>query len=38
MLDKDTGNIITTLAQVYKYTRFTFSEPYLLGSNMDVYD
>ncbi|HUU16119.1 MAG TPA: hypothetical protein VMW72_03130 [Sedimentisphaerales bacterium] len=38
MLDNDTGNIITTLAQGYKCTRFTLSEPYLLGSNMDVYD
>ena len=38
LLDKDTGNIITTLAQGYKCTRFTLSEPYLLGSNMDLYD
>ena len=38
LLDKDTGNIITTLTQGYKCTRFTLSEPYLLGSNMDVYD
>lgn len=38
LLDKETGKIITTLTQGYKCTRFTLSEPYLLGSNMDVYD
>jgi outer membrane protein assembly factor BamB len=38
LLDKDTGKILKTLTQNYKCTRFTFSEPYLLGSNMDVYD
>jgi len=38
LLDKDTGKILTTLTQGYKCTRFTLSEPYLLGSNMDVYD
>jgi len=38
LLDKDTGKIITTLTQGYKCTRFTLSEPYLLGSNMDIYD
>lgn len=38
LLDKDTGKIITTLTQGYKCTRFTLSEPYLLGSNLDIYD
>jgi len=38
LLDKDTGKIMTTLTQGYKCTRFTLSEPYLLGSNMDIYD
>ncbi len=38
LLDKNTGKIMTTLTQGYKCTRFTLSEPYLLGSNMDVYD
>jgi outer membrane protein assembly factor BamB len=38
LLDKGTGKILTTLTQGYKCTRFTFSKPYLLGSNMDVYD
>ncbi len=38
LLDKETGKILTTLTQGYKCTRFTLSEPYLLGSNMDIYD
>jgi outer membrane protein assembly factor BamB len=38
LLDKDTGKILQTLTQGYKCTRFTLSEPYLLGSNMDIYD
>lgn len=38
LLDKNTGRILTTLTQGYKCTRFTFSEPYLLASNMDVHD
>ena len=38
LLNKNTGKIITTLTPGYKCTRFTFSEPYLLGSNMDVHD
>jgi outer membrane protein assembly factor BamB len=38
LLDKATGKILTTLAAGYKCTRFTWSEPYLLGSNMDVHD
>jgi len=38
LLDKDTGKILQTLTQGYKCTRFTMSEPYLLGSNMDLYD
>jgi len=38
LLDKDTGKILTTLTPSYKCTRFTLSEPYLLGSNMDVHD
>jgi outer membrane protein assembly factor BamB len=38
LLDKDTGKIMTTLTQGYKCTRFILSEPYLLGSNMDIYD
>jgi outer membrane protein assembly factor BamB len=38
LLDKHTGKILTTLTQGYKCTRFTLSEPYLLGSNLDVHD
>jgi len=38
LLDKDTGKILQTLTQGYKCTRFTLSEPYLLGANMDLYD
>ncbi|MBN2315619.1 MAG: PQQ-binding-like beta-propeller repeat protein [Sedimentisphaerales bacterium] len=38
LLDKNTGKILTTLTPTYKCTRFTLSEPYLLGSNMDVHD
>jgi outer membrane protein assembly factor BamB len=38
LLDKNTGKILQTLTQGYKCTRFTMSEPYLLGSNMDLYD
>ncbi len=37
-LDKETGKITKTLAQGYKCTRFTFSQPYLLASNMDIHD
>ena len=38
LLDKSTGKILQTLSQGYKCTRFTLSQPYLLGSNMDIYD
>ncbi len=38
LLDKQTGKILTTLTKDYKCTRFTLSEPYLLGSNLDIYD
>ncbi len=38
LIDKQTGKILHTLTKGYKCTRFTLSEPYLLGANMDVYD
>ncbi len=38
LLDKDSGEIIEIVARGYKCTRFTFSEPYLLGSNLDLID
>ncbi|MCH8217844.1 MAG: PQQ-binding-like beta-propeller repeat protein [Planctomycetes bacterium] len=38
LLAKETGKILKRLTSGYKCTRFTWSEPYLLGSNMDVLD
>ncbi len=38
LIDKQTGKILRTLTKGYKCTRFTLSEPCLLGANMDVYD
>ncbi|MBN2507234.1 MAG: PQQ-binding-like beta-propeller repeat protein [Verrucomicrobia bacterium] len=38
LLDKDTGKILTRLAEGYKCTRFTLSEPFLVGSNLDLID
>ena len=38
LLDKAAGKIEATLMKGYRCTRFTISEPYLLGSNMDIYD
>ena len=38
LIDKNTGKIVSTLSKGYKCTRFTLSEPYLLGSNMDIHD
>ena len=38
LIDKNTGTILTTLTRGYKCTRFTLADPYLLGSNLDVYD
>jgi outer membrane protein assembly factor BamB len=38
LLDKETGRVLTRLTEGYKCTRFTLSEPYLLGSNLDVID
>lgn len=38
LLDKETGKILKTLTKGYKCTRFTLSEPYLLGSNLDIVD
>ncbi len=38
LLDKETGKILTTLTKTYKCSRFTLSEPYLLGPNLDVFD
>ncbi|OHB81737.1 MAG: hypothetical protein A2W31_07140 [Planctomycetes bacterium RBG_16_64_10] len=38
LLDKKTGRILATLTEGYRCTRFTLSEPYLIGSNMDLFD
>jgi hypothetical protein len=38
LLDKENGKIISTLAKGYRCTRFTLSEPYLLGPNLAMFD
>jgi outer membrane protein assembly factor BamB len=38
LLDKATGRVLTVIKHPYKCTRFTLSEPYLLGPNLDVLD
>ncbi len=37
-LDRHTGKVIGQMLKGYNCTRFTFSEPFILGSNMDIYD
>ncbi len=37
-LNKDTGKILTTVDKPYMCARYTLSEPYLLGPNMDIFD
>ena len=38
VLDKQTGKIVSRFNYGYACTRFTLSEPYLLGTNMDMID
>lgn len=38
VLDKDTGKILKVFKHPYKCTRFTLSEPYLTGPNLDLID
>jgi outer membrane protein assembly factor BamB len=38
LIDKDTGKIRSTFDKGYACTRFTLSEPYILGPNMDMID
>ncbi len=38
VIDKETGKILSSFDKGYACTRFTLSEPYLLGSDMDVID
>jgi len=37
LLDKATGKIVATLAKGYRCSRFTYSEPYLVGPNFDLF-
>jgi len=38
VFDRQTGKILSRFAFKYACTRFTVSEPYVLGANMDVID
>jgi outer membrane protein assembly factor BamB len=38
IIDKDTGKILSTFDKEYACTRFTLSEPYIIGPNMDMID
>ena len=38
LIDKDSGKILSSFDMQYACTRFTLSEPYLLGANMDIID
>ena len=38
LIDKDTGKVLSSFKMGYACTRFTFSEPYLIGCNMDLID
>jgi len=38
LIDKQSGKILSTLVPGYRCTRFTLSEPYLLGPNLTLYD
>ncbi len=38
LLERATGRILKTFRRGYRCTRFTVSEPYLLGANLDIYD
>ena len=38
LIDKQTGKILSSFDMGYACTRFTLSEPYLLGPNMDMID
>jgi outer membrane protein assembly factor BamB len=38
LLEKQTGRILATLTPGYRCTRFTCCEPYLIGSNFDLFD
>lgn len=38
LLDMATGRMVKQFNKAYRCTRFTVSEPYLLGANLDIYD
>jgi len=38
LIDKEDGRILSTLVKGYRCTRFTLSEPYLLGPNLAIFD
>lgn len=38
VIDKDTGKLRSTFDKKYACTRFSLSEPYMLGPNMDIID
>ncbi len=38
LIDKHTGKILGNLTKDYRCTRFTLSEPYLFGPNMNIHD
>ena len=38
LFDRNTGKIISSFNHKYACTRFTLSEPYVMGSNMDLVD
>jgi outer membrane protein assembly factor BamB len=38
LIDKNSGKILSSFDMQYACTRFTLSEPYLLGANMDIID
>jgi outer membrane protein assembly factor BamB len=38
LIDKQTGKILSVFDKGYACTRFTLSEPYLIGANMDMID
>jgi outer membrane protein assembly factor BamB len=38
LIDKSTGRILSSFDEGYACTRFTLSEPYIIGANMDMID
>ncbi|MHC4243776.1 MAG: outer membrane protein assembly factor BamB family protein, partial [Planctomycetota bacterium] len=38
LIEKDTGKILSVFDKGYACTRFTLSEPYIIGANMDLID